>query len=126
MIILDGMQLPADLLWLDEWTAARVVQTVRRTLDGALVVFYGQVTGGLPITLESQADAGWLTGSQVGGPCPTGGQSGGLYTLTLRGQTWRVMFRHHEAPAFEARPLVPLANPQPGDFYLATIKLMTV
>ena len=51
---------------------------------------------------------------------------GGLYTLTLRGQTWQVMFRHHDAPAFEARPLVSVANPQAGDFYLATLKLMTV
>ena len=51
---------------------------------------------------------------------------GGLYTLNLRGQTWQVMFRHHDAPAFEAKPLVPVANPQAGDFYLATIKLMTV
>jgi hypothetical protein len=126
MITLDGIQLPADLLWSDEWTAARVVQTVRRTLDGSLVVFYGQVTGGVPLTLESQPDAGWLTRSQVEALALRAASPGGIYTLTLRGQTWRVMFRHHEAPAFEARPLVPLANPQPGDFYFATIKLMTV
>ncbi len=31
-----------------------------------------------------------------------------------------------EPPAFEAKPLFNLANPQPGDFYLATLKLMTV
>jgi hypothetical protein len=36
------------------------------------------------------------------------------------------MFRHHEAPAFEARPLVNVANPQAGDFYLATLKFLTV
>ena len=126
MIVLDGISLPAGLLWSDEWTASTVAQTVRRTLDGGLVVFYGQMAGGLPITLESQPDAGWLTRTQVEAIALRAASPGGLYTLNLRGQTWQVMFRHHDAPAFEAKPLVPVANPQAGDFYLATIKLMTV
>jgi hypothetical protein len=36
------------------------------------------------------------------------------------------MFRHQDTPAFEAKPLVNKASPQAGDFYLATVKLMTV
>ncbi len=126
MIILDGISLPVDLLWSDEWAASTVAQTVRRTLDGGLVVFYGELRAGLPITLESQPDAGWLTRTQVEAIALRAASPGGLYTLNLRGQTWQVMFRHHDAPAFEARPLVSVANPQAGDFYLATIKLMTV
>ena len=126
MIILDGISLPVDLLWSDEWAASTVAQTVRRTLDGGLVVFYGELRAGLPITLESQPDAGWLTRTQVEAIALRAASPGGLYMLNLRGQTWQVMFRHQDAPAFEARPLVSVANPQAGDFYLATIKLMTV
>lgn len=126
MITLDGIGLPAGLLWSDEWTASRVAQTVRRTLDGSVVVFYGQLQAGLPITLESEPDAGWLTRAQVEALALRAASPGGVYTLHLRGQSWTVMFRHQDAPAFEARPLVSLANPQAGDFYLATIKLMTV
>ena len=126
MIILDGIQLPAGLLWSDEWAASTVAQTVRRTLDGGLVVFYGELRAGLPITLESQPDAGWLTRTQVEAIALRAASPGGLYMLNLRGQTWQVMFRHQDAPAFEARPLVSVANPQAGDFYLATLKLMTV
>ena len=126
MITLDGIQLPVDLLWSDEWAASSVAQTVRRTLDGGLVVFYGELRAGWPITLESQPDAGWLTRAQVEAVALRAASPGGLYTLTLRGQAWQVMFRHHDAPAFDARPLVPIANPQAGDFYLATLKLMTV
>ena len=126
MIVLDGISLPADLLWSDEWAASTVAQTVRRTLDGGLVVFYGELRAGVPITLESQPDAGWLTCAQVEAVALRAASPGGIYTLSLRGQTWQVMFRHHDAPAFEAKPLVALANPQPGDFYLATLKLMTV
>lgn len=126
MIVLDGLVLPADLLWSDEFTATAVAQSTQRALDGSLVVFYGELRAGLPITLESQPDAGWLTRTQVEAIALRAASPGGLYTLNLRGQTWQVMFRHHDAPAFEAKPLVPVANPQAGDFYLATIKLMTV
>lgn len=126
MILLDHIALPADLFWSDEFAAAAVQQTLHRTLDGGMVVFYGELRAGLPITLESQPDAGWLTRAQVEALALRAASPGGVYLLQLRGQTWTVMFRHHEAPAFDARPLVPLANPQPGDFYLATLKLMTV
>ena len=126
MIILDGISLPAGLLWSDEFAASQVAQSVRHTLDGSVVVFYGQLQAGLPITLESEADSGWLTRAQVEALALRAASPGGVYLLQLRGQTWTVMFRHHEAPAFDARPLVPVANPQPGDFYLATLKLMTV
>lgn len=126
MITLDGITLPAGLLWSDEFAAASVAQTVRRTLDGSVVVFYGGMRAGLPITLESEPDAGWITRTQVEAVALRAASPGGVYTLTLRGQTWTVMFRHQDAPAFEAKPLIPVASPQPGDFYLATLKLMTV
>lgn len=126
MIRLDTIQLPDGLVWQDEFAAPPVAQNVRRTLDGGLVVFYGELRAGLPITLASEPDAGWLTRAQVEALALLAASPGGIYTLTLRGQTFQVMFRHHEPPAFEARPLVSLANPQPGDFHLATIKLMTV
>ncbi|WP_127476541.1 hypothetical protein [Sulfurivermis fontis] len=126
MILLDGIQLPPGLVWVDEFAAGRVAQTARRTLDGSLVVFYGQFQAGLPITLESEIDAGWLTRAQVEAVAIRAASPGGIYTLQLRDQTMQVMFRHQDAPAFEARPLVPVANPRPTDYYLATIKLMTV
>ena len=126
MIVLDGISLPAGLVWSDEFAAAAVAQTIRRTLDGSMVVFFGPLQQGLPITLESLPDQGWLTRAQVQAVKRRADGPGGVYLLNPRGQTWQVMFRHHEAPAFEATPLIPLANPGAGDFYLATVKLMTV
>lgn len=126
MITLDGIALPAGLLWSDEFAVTRVAQTVRRTLDGSVVVFYGELRAGLPITLESEPDAGWLTRTQIEALALRASSPGGIYPLVLRGQTWTVMFRHQDAPALEAKPLVSVANPQAGDFYIATLKLMTV
>jgi hypothetical protein len=126
MIRLDTVALPDGLVWSDEFAAQTVAQSVRRTLDGSVVVFYGQHSGGLTITLESEPDAGWLTRTQVEALKLRADSPGGIFTLELRGQVFQVMFRHQEPPAFEAKPLFNLAHPQPGDFYLATLKLMTV
>jgi hypothetical protein len=126
MIRLDTVVLPDGLVWTDEFAAQAVAQTVRRTLDGSVVVFYGQHSGGLTITLESEPDAGWFTRTQVEALKLRSDSPGGVFTLELRDQTFQVMFRHQEPPAFEAKPLFNLAHPQPGDFYLATLKLMTV
>mgnify|MGYP006906551123 CR=1 FL=1 len=46
-------------------------------------------------------------------------------TLTLYGQTHAVYMRHHDAPAFDARPIAGLANP-PADWpHYITLKLIT-
>ncbi|MDI6750485.1 MAG: hypothetical protein QMD73_09950 [Rhodocyclaceae bacterium] len=126
MIFLDGIRLPDGLLWSDEFSAGRVAQSVRHALDGSVVVFHAPLQAGIPITLESESDVGWLTRAQVEAVALRASSPGGVYTLSLRGQTYRVMFRHQDAPAFEARPIINVADPQPGDFYLATLKLMTV
>lgn len=126
MISLDGIQLPDGLVWTDEFSALPVVQTVRHTLDGQAVVFHAQRRAGLPITLESEPDAGWLTRAQVEAVSARAASPGGVFVLVLRGQSFQVMFRHHEPPAFDARPLINRATPLPGDFYIATLKLMTV
>lgn len=126
LIVLDGIVLPAGLVWTDEFSTQSVAQTVKRALDGSLVVFYGGLQRGMPITLASEADAGWLTRAQVEAIQLRATSPGAIYPLTLRGQAWRVMFRHHEAPGFDATPLIARANPAPGDFYLGTLKLMTL
>jgi hypothetical protein len=126
MIELDSLRLPDGLVWTDEFAVSRVAQTVRRTLDGSLVLFYAGLSGGFPITLESESDSGWFTRSQVEALELRSQSPGGVFLLNLRGQTFQVIFRHHEPPAFESRPLFPVANPQSGDFHLATLKLMTV
>lgn len=126
MIRLDGIDLPGGLLWADEHATTTVAQTVRRALDGSLVVFYGPLQKGVPITLESEPDAGWLTLAQVEAVKLRSSSPGGVYVLEIRGQTLPVMFRHHDPPAFEARALIPRPNPEPGDFFLATLKLLTV
>ncbi len=123
---LDGISLPDGLVWTDEFAHAAVAQSVKRALDGSLVVFYGGIPSGREITLASEPDAGWFTREQVEAIELRARSPGAVLPLMLRGQSWLVMFRYHQAPAFEATPLIPRVNPAPGDFYLGTLKLMTL
>lgn len=126
MIRLDGILLPSGLRWTDEFSSNRVAQSLRRTLDSSIVVYYGERRSGISVTLESESDAAWCTREQVEALALRAASPGARFTLSLRGLDWTVMFRHHEPPAFEATPLINLAYPQPTDFYLASLKLMTV
>lgn len=125
MTTLDTLTLPAGLLWPDEYTAQSVTQTRRRTLDGGQVVFYAPLTAGRTITLESGPDTGWLTRTQVEALAALAQSPGAVYTLTIRDQTYRVLFRHDDPPAFEATPVIPFTHPGPDDYYLGRIKLVT-
>ncbi len=125
-IQLDSVILPTGLIWSDEHVAQSVAQSARRALDGSLVVTYASLQKGREITLESREDSGWLAKTQVDALRLLADSPGGVYTLTLRAIAYQVMFRHHTPPAFEAVPLFPFVNPQPGDRYLAVIRLITV
>lgn len=123
---ISTLTLPDSLIWADEHTPQAVAQTMRRALDGSPVVYYSTLTAGRSITLKSASDTGWITHAQVEALAALAAVAGAVYTLTIRGASYDVMFAHHEPPALEAVPLWPISNPQAGDFYLATIKLITV
>lgn len=123
MITLASLSLPTGLLWSDEFTWQPVAQSVERALDGSQIVFSGALVAGQPITLESGA---WVKRDAVLALQALASVPDAVYPLTLRGLSYQVRFRHHDAPAVSAAPLFPMANPAPDDFYTLSIKLMTV
>lgn len=125
-ITLNGITLPDGLHWVDEYSSEKVVQNVKHTLDGGAVVFYGQRQRGIPITLESVGDQGWMTRSDVVQLAALADTAGGVYNLSLRGVTYSVMFRHNEPPAFKAEPLQHFATPSSEDYYTVSIRLIIV
>lgn len=117
--------LPNDLFWPDETSWAPVEQSATRTVTGALVVQAGTKVGGRPITLRPEDDrSSWMARSTVDALRNLAAVAGKELTLTLRGVTYEVIFRHHEGPAIEASPVVFFEDETPGDFYLCTIRLM--
>lgn len=121
------LTLHPDLYWPDENNWHPVEQVVLRTVTGALIVSAATRQKGRPITLQPENDgSGWMnraTCEQLRSWALVPGQQ---LTLTLRGTTYSVIFRHHDAPAIEARPVVHWSDVQSDDWYLVTLKFTEV
>jgi len=141
-IKLNAIDLPINMIWSDRHTAPRVVQQVKNTIGGNVVVYSHAILTGIPITLVANQDTGWLTGAQVQALEALAYVPGGIYPLAINmdakstiGQpdyiagyvlNQNVMFRHNDAPAFEMTPIVPRLSERVGDYFTGTIKLITV
>ena len=119
------VNLNPDLYWSDEnWLP--VEQSVERTLTGALIVSVSALTGGRPITLQPEDDSsGWtrlvdLTVLRNFAAIP-----GKQLSLTIRGVTRSVIFRHKDG-AIEATPVLHFSDVDGSDFYRATLRFLEV
>ncbi|AFL76243.1 hypothetical protein [Thiocystis violascens] len=125
MIQLDTLTLPDGLDWPDEFDTSAIGQSVRRRLDGGLVVYPRALAAGRSITLVAPNDQP-LTRAQAAALEALAAVVGASYALTLRDESFQVMFRHHDPPALDLTPLVDYADPIDSDFVVGTVKLFTV
>lgn len=128
MITLDSMELPADLLWNDEfdWVAASAVAT--RTLQGKQVVQATAIPSqsGRVITLGNE-DA-WIDRDDLLVLQQWAGIPGKELLLALHDErAYQVVFRHWDKPTIQAAPVAPLADPDGQTRYrLQALKLAIV
>lgn len=114
-----------DLFWSDENTWNPVEQTAQRTVTGALIVQAAQRVGGRPITLQPPDDSSaWMSRATVDDIRNLAAVAGREMTLTLRGNNYDVIFRHHDGAAVDANPVVFYRDEDEEDFYLVTLRLM--
>mgnify|MGYP000747585252 CR=1 FL=1 len=120
------VNLHADLRWSDEDNWHPVQQAVQRTITGALDIQASAMTKGRPITLEPENDdSAWMTSSDVVQLRNWAAVPLQVLTLTLRGVSQSVIFRHQDG-GFEARPVVHYQDRLDTDFYLCVVRLMEV
>lgn len=121
------LTLSDDLYWSDENQWHPVEQTAQRTITGALIVSSSTRVGGRPITLQPVEDSSaWMTRATVDTLRSWAAQAGRQMTLTLRGQTYNVIFRHQDGSGIDAVPIVHYSDVASGDFYRVTLRLMEV
>lgn len=122
----DTIELHKDLLWSDEYNWQEVEQAVDRTITGALVVQAAARVKGRPITLEPENDSSaWMIRSVVDAVRNWAAEPGKTMTLTLRGVSRTVVFRHQDG-GLEARPVIHYDVPVTADWYLCTVRLMEI
>lgn len=118
--------LPADLSWSDEsWEP--VEQTVQRSVTGALIVSTATRIKGRSITLQPLDDSSsWIARSALDQLRNWGAVPGKTLVLTLREVQYNVIFRHHDSPAVDAKPVVHYDNVVQTDWYLVTLKFTEI
>lgn len=122
------VELPADLYWSDELAWNAVEQTVQRSLTGALVVSTQARQGGRPISLEPPLAgvSAWMTRSDLEQLQDWANQPGLVLTLSIRDQSYQVVWRHQESPVIDATPVIFYADVALDDAYTAKLKFMEV
>lgn len=121
------VDLHPDLYWADEYAWQPVAQTVTTTLTGALIVQNGAMQAGRKITLSPADDASaWMRKSVVDQLRNWASVAGQSLTLTLRGVSRTVIFRHHDGGAMEATPVVFFSDADSSDWFRVTLRFMEV
>ena len=125
VLTLDGLSLPLDLLWVDEFDYTPTQQAQSRTLTGALVFETAAKIGGRPITLAGNNDYGWATKAQMDALTVKLSITTPLTLVLPNGQSFTVRFRHEETP-IDGKPIAAYRVMDTGDYYALTLKLITV
>lgn len=115
-----------DLYWSDENSWHPVEQSKNYTLTGALVVMSAERKAGRHITLEPEDDgSAWMALSAVQSLRNWAAVPGKQLTLTLRGITHTVLFRHEDG-GFEATPVQHRDDLVTTDFYRVVVRLLEI
>lgn len=119
---LDGVSIPAGLVWIDEFDWADAVHEFTHGITGALLVDAGQRLAGRPITLQGEDDSGWIERSVLASIQAKAGAAGVTYTFTHDdGRSFSVLIME-----ISASPAVRVEDP-PADWpYIATIRMIEV
>jgi len=125
-ITLGGITLPSQIVWANQFQKDPIAQDIKRTLGGGLVVTEQTLTEGRPIILQATQDQGWFTKAQVVAVEELASIVTTSYTLVFGSETFTVIFNHSQPPAVSFSPLVWRANSADTDYFVGTIKLLTV
>ena len=126
--VLQGVEINAGCMWVDEFDWSPVESASEYGITGALIVDVAARQNGRPITLEAYDEKGWLgmTRDNLKSLYALAAVPGATYSLTLAdGQEFTVMFRPGQAP-ISARPLAGRENPPDSWPYIITLNLVEV
>jgi len=119
------LNLGYDLIWSDRHDSWEVLQSVITTIGAGQNVIVQSKEVGRLVTLVSNEAQGWLSSDIVPQLKYLSTLPGEKFDFNFHNlETFKVMFRHHEPPALELRPLVEGA--ELGRWFIGTIKLFSV
>lgn len=118
------INLPTDLLWVDEFDWQPVQYVSRYSVGGALLVNSGKRLTGRPITLVGGETWAWVQRSVVLALQTLSEIESPQMTLVYRGTSYPVTWAPNGAP-LAAEPIIDYADPGSTDDYAVTLRLIT-
>lgn len=115
----DTLELPEDLVWVDELTASMVKQVVDRGIFATPIVHAMSITSGYPITLKGEANSAWITRGDLKRLRAWAKVAGLHMTLDINGELHDVLFDHgdgDETKAYEKTSVVEYSDPIDSDY----------
>lgn len=115
-----ALDLPPDLIWVDELTASNVVQRSKRSAFGTLIISAMQLQGGQRITLQGEGGSAWIERRALKQIKQWGSVPGLRLDLAIRGETFSVVFDHGDADETRAlgmQSVIDFCDKQDDDYY---------
>ena len=125
MITLEGIALPADLQWIDEFSGHGVGQIITPTLTGSILVEETAQTVGRVITLQSNGGS-WMARTaveQMAALAATPLPDGDTLSLDYHGRAFDVVFDRSRGPGFKATEVRRLAGDIQGPSHKYTVEV---
>ena len=101
---LDGLALPAGMIWQDEFDWSPALSAQEYSITGALVIDAGTRQAGRPITLQGTDTQAWMPRTTMLQLAALAALPGEVLTLTVRGVARDVVFDHAQG-GFTAEPI---------------------
>ena len=127
MITLDGLELPEELIWVDEMSWSEIKATTKRTIQGKFIVQENKVPSqaGRNITLTS--DDAWIDRTDLLQLQDWSNELGKELFLVLNdGSSYLCRFRHWDDNVLSNEQISPTAFQDGLTQYKLTIKLAVV
>ena len=124
--ILDGIVIPAGLIWVDEYNWVAPMRAHEYSITGALIVDECIRKAGRPITLQGTNDHGWVERSVVDALWQLANSDAvaATHELTLvDGRSYTVRFATEDPVS--AEPIVRAELPADSLPYIVTLRLVT-
>ena len=125
-MLLGTIELPDDLLWIDEFDWNPVAQEIDRTLTGGLIIQEQSKLYGRPVTLSGENNSGWVTRATVNQVVTLSESANSTLSLTLPDSRVLSVIFDRANGSIMAQPLFYSSNPALDDYYSITIRLLTV
>jgi hypothetical protein len=127
MITINGITLPDELIWVDEYEWSTVKATTKRTVQGKHIVLRSLMPSdaGRSITLTS--DNSWTSRLLIHELHLLSNEVDlSLFLQMHDGRSYLCKFRHWDPPCLQAELLVPTAFPEDETLYKLTLKLAVI